>query len=92
MLVKSIVKVKAERPRSSDPSVTVGSVKSNTSSQDSNVQSTGNSNSPPEEILTADTTKTPGGLLGLAYESEEDSDEEPVSILAVKRPRNQRDE
>ncbi|XP_073387508.1 uncharacterized protein [Physcomitrium patens] len=92
VLVKSIVKVKAERPRSSDPSVTVGSVKSNTSSQDSNVQSTGNSNSPPEEILTADTTKTPGGLLGLAYESEEDSDEEPVSILAVKRPRNQRDE
>lgn len=41
-----------------------------------------------EEILIVDIMKILGGFLGLVYESEEDSDEEFVSIFVVKWLRN----
>ncbi len=90
--MKNIVKVKAERPRSSEPPSTVDSGKSSTSSQDSYSESTANTDTPSLEPLTADTTKAQGGLLGLAYESEDDSDGEPEDTPAAKRPKDQRDE
>lgn len=90
--MKSIVKVKAERLRSSEPSFTVDSGKSSTSSQDSYPQSTANTNTPSRELPAADTTKAQGGLLGLAYESEDDSDGEPEGTPAAKRPKDHRDE
>lgn len=92
VLVKSIVKVKAERARSSEPSSTLDSGKSSTSSQDSYPQSTAIADTQSPEAPTADTTKAQGGLLGLAYESEDDSDGEPEDIPAAKRPKDQRDE
>ncbi|KAG0577364.1 hypothetical protein KC19_5G151100 [Ceratodon purpureus] len=92
VLVKSIVKVKAERPRSSEPSTTVDSGKSSTSSQDSYPQSTADIDTPSRELPTADTTKAQGGLLGLAYESEDDSDGESEDIPTAKRLKDQRDD
>jgi len=91
VLVKSIVKVKAERPRSSEPSSTLDSGKSSTSSQDSYPQT--NADTQSQEAPTADTTgKAQGGLLGLAYESEDDSDGDPEDIPAAKRSKDQRGE
>uniref|UniRef100_A0A7I4F7F6 Uncharacterized protein n=1 Tax=Physcomitrium patens TaxID=3218 RepID=A0A7I4F7F6_PHYPA len=90
VLVKSIVKVKSDRPRSSELSFTVDSGKSSTSPQDSNAQSTANTNTPPRETLNADTTKSQGGLLGLAYDSEGDSDEESEETPSLKRTRDRR--
>lgn len=91
VLVKSIVKVKAERPRSSEPVSTLDSGKSSTSSQDSYPQS--NADTQSQEAPTADTTgKAQGGLLGLAYESEDDSDGGPEDIPAAKRLKDQRGE
>ena len=92
MLVKSIVKVKAERPRSSEPSSTADLGKSSTSSQDFYPQSSANIDAPSREPLTADTTQPQGGLLGLAYESEDDSDGEPEDTPPAKRPKDRRDE
>lgn len=88
--MKSIVKVKAERPRFSEPASVVDSGKSSTSSQDSHSQSMATADTPPPEPLTADTTKPQGGLLGLTYESGDDSDGEPEDHPAAKRPKDQR--
>lgn len=80
VLVKSIVKVKADRPRSSEPPSTLESTKLSTSSQES-VPGTQSAAAPPAKAAAHQ-----GGLLGLAYESEDDSDgEEPQEVPAAKR-------
>lgn len=85
VLVKSIVKVKADRPRSSEPPSTLESTKLSTSSQESvpDTQSAAAAAPPPPAKVAANQ----GGLLGLAYESEDDSDgeEEPQEVPAAKR-------
>jgi hypothetical protein len=82
VLVKSIVKVKADRPRSSEPPSTLESTKLSTSSQESIPETQSAAAAPPAKAAAHQ-----GGLLGLAYESEDDSDgeEEPQEVPAAKR-------
>lgn len=81
VLVKSIVEVKPKRPRISETTSCSGVAHSvdagspSTSSRDMGSKSISTTGS-PREVPATDTTKTQGGLLGLAYESEDDSDAE----------------
>lgn len=82
VLVKSIVEVKPKRPRISETTTCSGVAHSvdagspSTSSRDMGSKSISTTDTPSREVPATDTTKTQGGLLGLAYESEDDSDVE----------------